>query len=193
MHPSDEAAITSLGVDSNGLAYLELRQPLDEILHFKNFVGAAAKQGYLFHLLNETLFQFPTDDATGGGSCHTYICHLSHPSNLEFFLVCFVRFRSEEDSVQINATLTKCRKFKLRDIRANLPTCLFGLLNEIPYASNYMMENWPGQPSCIIEVFEAPVRSQTKLKGHLNICGAERGCNINDCYLWFSADKVNNK
>jgi hypothetical protein len=67
MKPDDEAAIKNL-VDVNELAYLELRQPLDEILHFKNFVGPAAKQGYLFHLLHETFLEFPTDDAADGGS-----------------------------------------------------------------------------------------------------------------------------
>jgi hypothetical protein len=93
MKPEDEAAVKNLSVDANELAYLELRRPLDEILLFKNFVGAAAKQGYLFHLLHQTLLQFPTDDAAAGGSCHTHICRLSHPSNLEFVLVCFIRLR----------------------------------------------------------------------------------------------------
>lgn len=70
----DDATMAhKLGIDVSELAFLELYQKPEEILRFKNFVGAYAQRAYLFGLLSKTLEEHTTSDNLGGKYLKLYI------------------------------------------------------------------------------------------------------------------------
>lgn len=174
---ADWEILNTIGMKPHELAFLELHYPRDIIMAVEGHFPKD-KKGFLQDLLQTALSESPT-----------YYCvdYSLSPELVLRIALSFVVYKMSPSvcacTIAVDAD-RNCRKYRLIDIQAYLPTDLFPLLMEVPLFSNYLMENlgprfeWTRQ---IVEEYKHPVNSTTKLKDHLTAKGATE-----NCFLWFS-------